>query len=84
MKKFSINSKAKSLHNVTRDALSGNKIEIKISHLHITLRTNNRCYSFRVEDGAFDGTSTYKTIKPFSYPLPTRGQHLQSSCGQPV
>lgn len=67
-----------------RDAISGNEIEISTSHLYTTLRINNRCYYFRVEDGTFDGTSTDKTIKTFPGPSPTREQHLQSSCDRLV
>lgn|GEM_PF-5361272 len=66
------------------DAISKNEIEITVSHLYTTLRINNRCYYFRVENGAFDGTSTDKTLKPFPDPVPTLGQHLQSSCYRPV
>jgi hypothetical protein len=62
-----------------RDVISGNEIEITISHLYTTIRINERCYYFRVEDGIFDGTSTDKTIKPSSGPLPTHEQRLQSS-----
>ena len=62
-----------------RDAISGNEIEIMVSHLYTTIRINERCYYFRVEDGVFDGTSTDKTVKPSSDPLPTQEQRLQSS-----
>jgi len=62
-----------------RDAISGNEIEVTVSQLYRTLRINNRCYYFRVEDGTFDGTSTDKTIKTFSGRSPTDEQHLQSS-----
>ncbi len=67
-----------------RDAISKNEIEITVSDLHTTLRINNRCYYFRVEDGAFDGASTDKTLKPFPDHVPTLGQHPQSSCDRPV
>lgn len=63
-----------------RDAISENEIEITISHLYTTIRINERCYYFRVEDGKFDGTSTDNTVKPFPEFVPTHEQHLQSSC----
>jgi len=74
------------LANHLSPASAGNPwaLEFTISHLYITICISNRCYYLRVEDGAFDGASTDKTIKPFSGPLPTHGQHLQSSCGRPV
>lgn len=62
-----------------QDAISNNEIEITASPLYTTIRINERCYYFRAEDGVFDGTSTDKTIKPFSVPLPTHGQRLQLS-----
>ena len=62
-----------------QDAISGNEIEITVSHLYTTIRINERCYYFRAEDGVFDGTSTDKTIKPFPVPFPTHEQRLQSS-----
>lgn len=62
-----------------RDAISGNEIEITVSHLYTTIRINERCYYFRVEDGIFDGSSTDKTVKPSSDALPTYEQRLQSS-----
>ena len=71
MKKSSNPSQGKISPWRYRDAISGNEIEITISQLHTTLRINNRCYYFRVENGTFDGTSTDKTIKPFPDPLPT-------------
>lgn len=58
-----------------RDAISGNEIEIMVSHLYTTIRINERCYYFRAEDGVFDGTSIDWTVKPFS----THEQRLQLS-----
>jgi len=66
-----------------RDAISGNEIEITISHLYTTIRINERCYYFR-KDGIFDGTSTDKTVKLFPGSFPIHGQHLQSSCDRLV
>lgn len=79
MKKSSNPSQGKISLWCYRDAISGNEIEVTVSRLYITLRINNRCYYFRVEDGTFDGTSTDKTIKTFPDPSPIREQHLQSS-----
>lgn len=70
MKKSSNPSQGKISPWRYRDAISGNEIEIKVSHLYTTIYINERCYYFRVEDGIFDGTSTDKTVKPFSDPLP--------------
>jgi len=79
MKKSSNPSQGKISSWRYRDAISGNEIEITVSHLYTTIRINERCYYFRVEDGVFDGTSTDKTVKPSSDPLPTQEQRLQSS-----
>ena len=46
-------------------AISGNEIEITVSHLYTTIRINERCYYFRAENGIFDGTSTDMTFSPF-------------------
>ncbi len=62
-----------------QDAISGNEIEITVSHLYTTISINERCYYFRSEDGIFDGTSTDKTVKPFPDPFPTHEHHLQLS-----
>ncbi len=62
-----------------QDVISNNEIEIAVSHLYTTIRINERWYSFRAEDGIFDGTSTDKTVRPFPDPFPTHEQRLQSS-----
>ena len=79
MKKTSNPSQGKISPWRYRDAISGNEIEITVSHLYTTIRINERCYYFRVEDGIFDGTSTDKTVKSSSDPLPTHEQRLQWS-----
>jgi hypothetical protein len=67
-----------------RDAISGNEIEITVSHLYTTIRINKRYYYFRVEDGIFDGTSTDIMVKPSSDTFPNQEQRRQSSCDQPA
>jgi hypothetical protein len=79
MKKSSNPSQGKIAPWRYRDAISGNEIEITVSHLYTTIGINERCYYFRAEDGIFDGTSTDKTVKPSSDPLPTHEQRLQWS-----
>jgi hypothetical protein len=79
MKKSSNSPQAKNSPWHYRDAISGNEIEITVSHLYKTIRINERCYYFRVEDGIFDGTSTDMTVMPSSDALPTHEQRLQSS-----
>jgi len=76
MKKSSNPSQGKISPWRYKDAISGNKIEIKVSHLYTTVRINERCYYFRAEDGIFDGTSTDKTVKSSSGAFPTQEQRL--------
>ena len=61
-----------------QDAISGNEIEVTVSHLYTTIRINDRCYYFCAEDGKFDGTSTRLEIEPTSH-ISTHRQPLQQT-----